>query len=137
VGTDESRAAGRARRIGRHRPRRGTARARRALGPRRRSGQRLLDRDATAARDRGGAPALTAAAAARRADRGLDPAGVRDMGALLNELSSGGAAVLISSHQIAEIEDVCGAFTVLRRGQTVWDGTAAELREPVPGSVPA
>ncbi|HEY1590875.1 MAG TPA: ABC transporter ATP-binding protein [Solirubrobacteraceae bacterium] len=68
---------------------------------------------------------------------GLDPAGVRDMGALLNELSSGGAAVLISSHQITEIEDVCDAFTVLRWGQTVWDGTAAELREQAPGSAHA
>jgi ABC-2 type transport system ATP-binding protein len=68
---------------------------------------------------------------------GLDPAGVRDMGALLDELSTGGAAVLISSHQITEIEDVCDAFTVLRRGQTVWDGTAAELREQAPGSAHA
>ena len=65
---------------------------------------------------------------------GLDPAGVRDMGALLNELSSAGTAVLISSHQITEIEDVCDGFTVLRRGKTVWDGTAAELREQAPGS---
>jgi ABC-2 type transport system ATP-binding protein len=68
---------------------------------------------------------------------GLDPAGVRDMGVLLNELSSGGVAVLISSHQITEIEDVCNAFTVLRRGQTVWDGTAAELRQQAPGSAHA
>jgi ABC-2 type transport system ATP-binding protein len=68
---------------------------------------------------------------------GLDPAGVRDMAGLLNELSSGGAAVLISSHQITEIEDVCDAFTVLRRGQSVWDGTAAELREQAPGSAHA
>jgi ABC-2 type transport system ATP-binding protein len=68
---------------------------------------------------------------------GLDPAGVRDMGGLLNELSSAGTAVLISSHQITEIEDVCDAFTVLRRGRTVWDGTAAELREQAPGSAHA
>ncbi len=68
---------------------------------------------------------------------GLDPAGVRDMGGLLNELSSAGTAVLISSHQITEIEDVCDAFTVLRRGKTVWDGTAGELREQAPGSAHA
>jgi ABC-2 type transport system ATP-binding protein len=68
---------------------------------------------------------------------GLDPAGVRDMGGLLNELSSGGTAVLISSHQITEIEDVCDAFTMLRRGRTVWDGTAVELREQAPGSAHA
>jgi ABC-2 type transport system ATP-binding protein len=65
---------------------------------------------------------------------GLDPAGVRDIGGLVAELSDRGVAVLISSHQITEIEDVCDAFTVLRRGQVVWDGTAVELRAQAPGS---
>jgi ABC-2 type transport system ATP-binding protein len=65
---------------------------------------------------------------------GLDPAGVRDIGGLLRRLSADGAAVLISSHLIGEIEDVCDSFTVMRRGQAVWDGTAAELRAQAPGS---
>ena len=65
---------------------------------------------------------------------GLDPAGVRDVGRLVTELSSAGTAVLISSHQITEVEDVCDGFTVLRGGQVVWNGTAAELRAQAPGS---
>jgi ABC-2 type transport system ATP-binding protein len=65
---------------------------------------------------------------------GLDPAGVRQMGALVRELSADGTAILLSSHQIAEVEDVCDTFTFLRRGQAVWDGTAAELRAQAPAS---
>jgi ABC-2 type transport system ATP-binding protein len=65
---------------------------------------------------------------------GLDPGGVRDMGALVRELSADGVAIVLSSHQIAEVEDVCDSFTVLRRGRVVWDGTAAELREQAPAS---
>jgi ABC-2 type transport system ATP-binding protein len=65
---------------------------------------------------------------------GLDPAGVRDVGRLVTELSLTGTAVLISSHQITEVEDICDGFTVLRDGQVVWNGTAAELRAQAPGS---
>lgn len=65
---------------------------------------------------------------------GLDPAGVRDMGALVRELAGDGVAILISSHQIVEVEDVCDSFTVLRRGRVVWDGTEAQLRAQAPAS---
>jgi ABC-2 type transport system ATP-binding protein len=65
---------------------------------------------------------------------GLDPSGVRDMGVLLRELSDDGVAVLISSHQIGEIEGACDAFTVLSRGRVVWDGSAAQLQAQAPGS---
>jgi ABC-2 type transport system ATP-binding protein len=65
---------------------------------------------------------------------GLDPAGVRDVGALLRRLASEGTTVLLSSHLIGEIEDVCDSFTVLRRGRVAWSGSAARLREQAPGS---
>ena len=65
---------------------------------------------------------------------GLDPAGVLEVRDVLGELAAQGVAVLISSHQITEIEDVCHAFTVLRRGHAVWDGSADELRAQAPGS---
>jgi ABC-2 type transport system ATP-binding protein len=65
---------------------------------------------------------------------GLDPAGVREVGALVRELAASGAAILVSSHQIAEVEDVCHSFTVLRRGHVVWDGTASQLRAAAPAS---
>jgi ABC-2 type transport system ATP-binding protein len=65
---------------------------------------------------------------------GLDPAGVREVGALVRELSAEGVAILLSSHQIGEVEDVCDSFTVVRRGRVVWDGTAQQLRSHAPAS---
>ncbi len=65
---------------------------------------------------------------------GLDPIGVREAGALVRELAADGVSVLLSSHQISEVEDVCDSFTVVRRGRVVWDGTAAELRAQAPAS---
>lgn len=65
---------------------------------------------------------------------GLDPAGVRDVGLLVRELSREGVSILVSSHQIVEVETVCDSFTILHRGQVVWDGTAAQLRAQQPVS---
>ena len=65
---------------------------------------------------------------------GLDPAGARDVGELLRELSSQGVAVLISSHLIGEIESMCCSFTVLARGRVVWSGSAERLSAQAPAS---
>jgi ABC-2 type transport system ATP-binding protein len=63
---------------------------------------------------------------------GLDPAGVRLVGEIARSLAPEGVAVLLSSHQIAEVQDVCDSFTVLRAGSDVWTGTAAEMRAQAP-----
>jgi ABC-2 type transport system ATP-binding protein len=65
---------------------------------------------------------------------GLDPAGTRAAVALVRELAAEGVAVLLSSHQIGELEKVCDSYTVLRAGRVVWDGTAPELDSQAPGS---
>lgn len=65
---------------------------------------------------------------------GLDPAGARDMAGLVRRLAADGTAVLLSSHLIGDLENVCDAFTVLRSGRVVWDGSAQQLREQAPGS---
>ncbi len=65
---------------------------------------------------------------------GLDPAGARQVSALLRELAGQGVAVLVSSHLIGEIEQVCDSFTVLHRGRVVWNGTVDELRAQAPVS---
>jgi ABC-2 type transport system ATP-binding protein len=65
---------------------------------------------------------------------GLDPQGVREVGALIQQLSKDGVAILLSSHQIGDLEGVCDGFTVLRKGQVVWDGTAAQLHAQAPPS---
>ncbi len=63
---------------------------------------------------------------------GLDPAGARDVLELIRRLGRDGVAVLVSSHQIGELEGICDSFTVLRRGAVVWDGSAAALRAQAP-----
>src|SRR5579862_4551825 len=65
---------------------------------------------------------------------GLDPAGARAVATLVRELAADGVAILLSSHQIGELERVCTSFTFLRDGQIVWDGTAAELDAQAPVS---
>ena len=64
---------------------------------------------------------------------GLDPAGTRAVAALVRELAAEGVAVLLSSHQIGELEKVCDAYTVMREGRVVWDGTAARADRPGAG----
>jgi len=65
---------------------------------------------------------------------GLDPAGTRAVAKLVRELAADGVTVLLSSHQIGELEKVCDSYTVVRHGRAVWDGTAAELDAQAPGS---
>jgi ABC-2 type transport system ATP-binding protein len=65
---------------------------------------------------------------------GLDPAGTRAVTALVRELAGQGVAVLLSSHQIGELEKLCDSYTVLREGRLVWDGTASELDAQAPAS---
>jgi ABC-2 type transport system ATP-binding protein len=65
---------------------------------------------------------------------GLDPAGTRTVASLVRELASEGVAVLLSSHQIGELERVCDSYTVMREGRVVWDGSAGELIAQAPAS---
>jgi ABC-2 type transport system ATP-binding protein len=65
---------------------------------------------------------------------GLDPAGARAVAALVRDLASQDVAVLLSSHQIGELEKVCDDYTVLRDGRVVWSGTALELQQQAPAS---
>ena len=65
---------------------------------------------------------------------GLDPGGVRDVAALVRRLSSDGVAVVLSSHQIGELEQLCDSFTFIREGRVVWNGTQAELTVQAPAS---
>jgi len=65
---------------------------------------------------------------------GLDPAGARAAAALVRELAGEGVAVLLSSHQIGDLERVCDAYTVMREGRVVWDGSAQELIAQAPAS---
>ena len=63
---------------------------------------------------------------------GLDPAGARDLSSLFRRLPDEGVTVLLSSHDMAEVEAVCDAVTIMRSGRVVWDGTVERLRAEAP-----
>jgi ABC-2 type transport system ATP-binding protein len=58
----------------------------------------------------------------------LDPAGARDVRGLAKRAADEGAAVLFSSHDMAEVEALCSDLTVIDRGRVVFAGTVDELR---------
>ena len=63
---------------------------------------------------------------------GLDPAGIRDMRALVKRLASSGLTVLLSSHDMGEVEEICDNVTIMRTGSVVYHGGIAELRRQAP-----
>ena len=58
---------------------------------------------------------------------GLDPAGVHEMRGLIGRLAGGERTVLVSSHVLAELEQVCDWLIVIDGGRLVFQGPAAEL----------
>jgi ABC-2 type transport system ATP-binding protein len=63
---------------------------------------------------------------------GLDPAGIRDMRGLVKRLAQSGLTVLLSSHHMDEVEEICDNVTIMRRGSVAFHGTIAELRTKAP-----
>ncbi len=63
---------------------------------------------------------------------GLDPAGMRDMRALIKRLASSGLTVLLSSHDMIEVEEICDNVTIMRTGAVVYHGEISELRKQAP-----
>ena len=59
---------------------------------------------------------------------GLDPAGIRDMRELILRLSAEGITILLSSHQLSEVQEICREVAIIRRGRIVYAGAIAELR---------
>lgn len=59
---------------------------------------------------------------------GLDPAGIRDMRGLVRRLVDTGLTVLLSSHHMEEVDQICTRVAIMRRGEVAFDGSAAQLR---------
>lgn len=59
---------------------------------------------------------------------GLDPAGVADMRDLIRELGSGERTVMLSSHLLGEVQQVCDRVGIISGGKLLREGTVAELR---------
>ncbi len=63
---------------------------------------------------------------------GLDPAGMRDMRSLIKRLAASGLTVLLSSHDMIEVEEICDNVTIMRTGSVVYHGEISELRKQAP-----
>jgi ABC-2 type transport system ATP-binding protein len=59
---------------------------------------------------------------------GLDPAGMRDMRALIRRLADEGMTVLLSSHQLPEVQELCDRVAIVDWGRVVYEGALADLR---------
>ena len=58
---------------------------------------------------------------------GLDPQGTREVRHLVAQLGAEGVTVLVSSHLLSEVEQVCTHVGVMSVGRMVWQGSLAEL----------
>ncbi|MFY1690533.1 ATP-binding cassette domain-containing protein [Plantactinospora sp. WMMB782] len=58
---------------------------------------------------------------------GLDPAGIREMRDLMRELAAAGVTVLVSSHILGEVQQVCDHVTIISRGRRVAAGPVGEV----------
>ena len=58
---------------------------------------------------------------------GLDPGGMRDVRALVRRLAGEGLTIFLSSHLLAEIEQLCNRVAVIGRGRLLAEGTLAEV----------
>lgn len=58
---------------------------------------------------------------------GLDPQGTREVRSLIPELAAEGRTVVLCSHLLHEVEQVCDAVTIFQRGRVVAQGTTHEL----------
>jgi ABC-2 type transport system ATP-binding protein len=60
---------------------------------------------------------------------GLDPQGTREVRGLIRQIAADGTTVFVSSHLLAEVEQVCSHVGVMRTGRLVFQGQLADLRQ--------
>ena len=58
---------------------------------------------------------------------GLDPAGIAEIRNLLRRLPEMGVTVLVSSHQLSEVQQACDRLVILANGKLVTSGTTDEI----------
>jgi ABC-2 type transport system ATP-binding protein len=58
---------------------------------------------------------------------GLDPAGMRDMRVLVRRLADEGMTVLLSSHLMGEVEELCDRVAIVRSGRVIYEGALDAL----------
>jgi hypothetical protein len=62
---------------------------------------------------------------------GLDPRGIRTMKATIRARAEAGAAVMVSSHLLSLVEDLCTTVLMLNHGRTVLRGRLDDLRRQI------
>jgi ABC-2 type transport system ATP-binding protein len=65
---------------------------------------------------------------------GLDPAGMRDMRALIRRLADGGMTVVLSSHLMSEVEELCNRVAIISNGRIIQEGSLSDLLASAAGS---
>ncbi|MEU6092816.1 ABC transporter ATP-binding protein [Streptomyces sp. NPDC047085] len=58
---------------------------------------------------------------------GLDPAGKRHVHGVLNRLAADGTSVVLSSHRMDDLEELCSEVTILATGRVVFSGPLSKL----------
>jgi ABC-2 type transport system ATP-binding protein len=65
---------------------------------------------------------------------GLDPRGIRTMKQSLHDRAAAGAAIIISSHLLALVEDLCTHLLILHRGRQLFYGAVPDARTAIAGA---
>lgn len=63
---------------------------------------------------------------------GLDPAAMRRMKRLITKTAGEGAAVLVSSHMLHLVEEICHRIAIVQKGRKILEGSLAEIRQSIP-----
>ncbi len=58
---------------------------------------------------------------------GLDPIGTREVKELIARLAAGGMTVLLTSHQLFDVQDICNRVAVISEGRRVGGGVVADI----------
>jgi ABC-2 type transport system ATP-binding protein len=66
---------------------------------------------------------------------GMDPAGVRELRAALRQLARDGVTVVLSSHDMAQVEGICDRVTILNRGRLAYAGRLDSMLANAPDPV--
>ncbi len=64
---------------------------------------------------------------------GLDPVGIRSAKAIVTKCAHDGASVIVSSHLLQLVEELCDRILILKSGKKLLHGTLDEIRRGIPG----
>lgn len=60
---------------------------------------------------------------------GLDPEGIKDLRVLLKRLSKSGVGILISSHNLSELESFCNRVCIISKGEILEENSIDEIKK--------